>query len=178
MSELLTQGHLREFFHYDPHTGVFKRTKRRSWKGNVYECDYTPTAKTTYGYLQVNLGDGVPQFVHRLIFLYMTGLLPNGDVDHINGDRTDNRWCNLREVDRQSNLRNVGIKTNNTSGCPGVSYAKDRGKWHAYVHPGANLPRLNIGYFDSFEEAVTARKVIEKWFGFHENHGKRQSWRG
>lgn len=174
----LTQDFLREFFHYDPETGSFKRVKRLSWKGNIVECDKTPSSTTSYGYLQVNLGKvggGRPHLVHRLIFLYMTGEMPEKDVDHINGDRLDNRWCNLRLVDRQTNLRNMGVRSDNSSGYPGVSFAKDRNKWHAYI--GSSIgERITLGHFGTREEAVAARKGAEMLLGYHENHGKRPGW--
>jgi hypothetical protein len=175
MSEL-TQDYIRSFLHYDPETGVMKRIKKRSYVGNWLPCDSIPKSKTIAGYLQINI-DRRPYVVHRLAFVYMEGFMPDCDVDHINGDRTDNRWANLRLVDRQDNLRNMGVRKDNKSGVPGVSYAKDRSKWHSFIHADKNN-RVTLGYFNSFDEAVAARKGAEVLLGFHPNHGARPTWRG
>lgn len=170
----LTQEYMREFFHYDPDTGVLTRIKKLSWKGNPLPCKQVPKSMNFYGYLQVNVL-GKPRFVHRLVFLYMEGSLPNEDVDHIDGDRLNNRWSNLRKVNRQDNLRNMGVRPDNTSGVVGVSFAKDRNKWHSYIHVG-NGKRRTLGHFESFDAAVAARKTAEAEEGYHLNHGGRAAW--
>lgn len=172
----LTQDYIKSFLHYDPDTGALRRTKKRTCKGNFVDCDTASTSVTSYGYVQINI-DARPRLVHRLAFLYMTGQEPVEDVDHINGDRLDNRWSNLRLVDRQTNLRNAGVRSDNTSGQPGVSYAKDRKKWHAYINSDKGR-RTSLGHFDTHEEAVVARVSAERMIGYHPNHGRRDGWRG
>jgi hypothetical protein len=170
----LTKEYIKNSFKYNPENGEFKRIKRFDSKKNVFvECDRQVKAITSYGYLQVNIL-GKPRLVHRIIFLYMTGKLPKEDVDHINGDRLDNRWENLRLVTRKENLRNAGIRTDNTSGYPGVSFDRFSGKWHSYIHNDGK--RTNIGYFETVEEAIKEKQKYEKLLGFHPNHGKRNGW--
>lgn len=166
-----TTEELKTFVHYNPSTGILKRIARKSWTGSVVPCCHIPTAKTAYGYLQLNIF-GRPHAVHRLIFLYMKGRFPDGEVDHINGDRTDNRWSNLREVSRQENLKNCCVRSDNTSGHPGISYRKDIGKYFAYIWLSGK--RKGLGNYDSFSEALVVRKKAEAQFGFHENHGRRR----
>ena len=85
-------------------------------------------------------------------------------VDHINGNGLDNRRENLRIVTPQQNAFNRAIQTNNTSGHTGVSLVKRNNKWLARI--GFNGKRIVIGTFDSYEEAVEARKMAEiKYYG-------------
>jgi len=65
---------------------------------------------------------------HRLAFLYMTGKFPNKLADHINGKRSDNRWCNLRQADDAQNAYNKAMQSNNKSGHIGVWKPKGRDK--------------------------------------------------
>jgi len=68
---------------------------------------------------------------HQVAFIYMTGELPANDIDHINGDKSDNRWANLRACTRAENLCNTHkLRSNNTSGFTGVA-ATPNGKWVA-----------------------------------------------
>jgi len=171
---MITQSELKRICEYNPETGEFVRIIKRSWKGKEYPCRSLPNSKgDSWGYLQLNIDRKVYK-VHRLIFLYMTGEFPTVDVDHINGDRTDNRWINLRLVTRQDNLRNMGLRQSNTSGITGVSYCTTKKTWEAYI--GAGNTRLRLGHYKTKEEAVLARKVAESKLDYHPNHGKRPVW--
>jgi hypothetical protein len=168
-----TQKNLKRFCHYDPNTGVFRRIARLTWKGNIVQCDTAPSKPSSYGYYQINIF-GRPYAVHRLIFLYMTGSFPKHDVDHINGDRTDNRWLNLRQVTRRENMMNVGVRSNSTTRVTGVSRRKDTGKYVAYIDVAGKRTRL--GEFPTLHEAAAARASASGMHGFHENHGRRDGW--
>jgi hypothetical protein len=170
-----TQQNLKLLCHYNPETGVFRRIRKITWVGNFVSSDSTPTKVTKYGYYQINIF-GRPYAVHRLAFLYMTGRFPKHDIDHINGDRTDNRWVNLREVTRRENMMNVGVRSNSTTGVTGVSRRKDTGKYLAYVDVMGK--RIRLGNFVTLVEAVEARDKASKYYGFHANHGKRTRWQG
>jgi hypothetical protein len=170
-----TQQNLKLLCHYDPVTGVFKRIRKITWKGNVVESQSIPEKVTRFGYYQMHIF-GRPYAVHRLIFLYMTGKFPDHDVDHINGNRIDNRWKNLREATRRENMMNVGVRSNNTTGVTGVSRRKDTGKYQAYVD--VEGVRIRLGCYDSLEEAAKARKNASLKYGFHPNHGEREKWQG
>ena len=92
-------------------------------------------------------------------------------VDHINGNGLDNRRENLKIVTQQQNAFNRAIQTNNTSGHKGVSLVKRNNKWLARI--GFNGKRIVLGTFDSYEEAVEARKMAEiKYYGEY----SRQYW--
>ncbi|WP_017903577.1 HNH endonuclease signature motif containing protein [Pseudomonas asplenii] len=104
---------------------------------------------------------------HRVIWLCVYGNWP-GELDHINGNRSDNRIENLREVSRQENLRNQKVRTNSSTGAMGVT--REGRKWRARIRVDGAF--IHLGYFDSIDEAVAARRAANIKYGFHENHGR------
>lgn len=110
---------------------------------------------------------------HRVIWAMYTGAWPVGQIDHINGIRTDNRIVNLRDVSRQDNYRNASISKNNTSGALGVSWDARSGKWRAQIT--VDHKKKYLGTFSSKSEAVLVRKAAEAGYGFHPNHGRSSS---
>ena len=111
-------------------------------------------------------------FTHRLAFLYMTGSIPK-EVDHINHVKPDNRWKNLRAANRIINGRNRSMHCDNTSGVTGVYWHKKKGKWQAGIR--VNDKRIYLGVFKHLEDATAARKTAEARYGFHPNHGVKQT---
>ena len=106
----------------------------------------------------------------RVMFLLMEGRWPEHQIDHINGDPTDNRWSNLREVTAAENSQNLAMSSANTSGRMGVSFNKRRGKWQASIKVNGRGVALYWG--TSFNDAVAAREAAEVKYGYHENHGR------
>lgn len=160
-------SNLRKFFTYDQETGEFTRTHKLSWTGARYQCEpRSDWGKSAYGYPQVNIA-GRPHAVHRLIYLWMTGRMPK-EIDHINGNRADNRWCNLREVTRLTNRKNSALRSDNTTGIHGVSNTGV--SFVTYIE--VNGVRVRLGNTPDFFEACCRRKAAESRFGFHENHGR------
>ena len=104
---------------------------------------------------------------HRLIWLYVYGYLPK-EIDHINGDRQDNRLENLREVTRSQNQLNKSLAKNNTSGTKGVSWHKKSKSWT--VRLSVNKQSKNIGYFKDLELAELV--AIEARNKYHGNYTK------
>lgn len=169
--EDLTQELLKSHFTYNPETGTMVRVRRYDSYERSFEC-YLPVAQTNNrGYYWCNLF-GKMFLVHRLAWLYMTGKHPSDEIDHINGDRLDNRWCNLRSVSAFDNARNQGERIDNTSGCRGVT--RNGSGW--MVRISQNGVRYGLGTYKSFEEAVAVRKQAEKYLDYHPNHASRQSW--
>lgn len=166
---MITQELILKLFHYDPLTGILKRIGRLKSNGDITPCDFVGSAKSTHGYLQYTVKNKTYD-CHRLIFLYMEGEFPNCDVDHIDGDRTNNKWENLRKVTREENLRNVGMKNTPRYGVTGVGIHNPSGCWRVWIsyHQKSG--------FKSFEEAVAYRKMKEKEMGFTEQHFNREVW--
>lgn len=88
-------------------------------------------------------------------------------VDHINGDRSDNRIANLRLVSQQENTKNCGLKSNSRYGNFGVR--KNRHKWNARISVGGR--DVFLGSFSTLDDALKARREAEAKYGYHENHG-------
>jgi len=97
----------------------------------------------------------------RIIFLHQNGYLPFM-VDHINGIKTDNRIENLRPATYPENNRNARIRTDNSSGCKNVSWAKDRQKWCVAIK--INGKRKYLGYYGDLELAdLVAHEARDKY---------------
>lgn len=126
------------------------------------------TSIGTHGYFcGAFLGKQV--LAHRVCWILYHGYSPNCLIDHINGNRLDNRIKNLRVVDFKTSSRNLSRRTDNTSGATGV-YKSKNGKWFCrIVHEGR---KVHLGTFETFEEAVIKRKEAEVKYGYHENHGR------
>jgi len=107
--------------------------------------------------------------VHRMAYLYMTGDMPDKEVDHINHNRLDNSWSNLRKATRQENARNCSLSKANTSGHTGVEWWKRDSNWRATIMIEGKL--RHIGYYAEKSDAIAARRAADVENGFHNNHG-------
>jgi hypothetical protein len=109
-------------YRYDPDTGFFYQKKhgRRRPDGVRSKPGDRADKIRKSGYMGVGRF-----FAHRLAFLLMTGEWPSDFVDHINRDKSDNRWENLRVVSQSENAKNRTINKNNKTGVSGVSIQKD-----------------------------------------------------
>ena len=119
---MLTHDKLRERVDYNPETGVFTSLVKARKVGTIMSC----------GYLRIQI-DRKSYLAHRLAFLYMNGAFPLHQVDHINLDRGDTRWANLREATQSDNSSNKRAFSNNKSKLKGVCYHKLTGKWQATI---------------------------------------------
>lgn len=171
MSELkdtLTQTRLKELLHYDPETGIFiNKISRGGQKVGAVSGGIMPGY--CGGYIRIRL-DQRRYLAHRLAWLYMTGNLPEKQIDHINHVRGDNRFSNLRESTQAENTRNASMCHLNKSGKTGVYFHKKNMKWAAQIGHGSNKEYL--GSFDYKHEAISARKQAELKRGYHPNHGE------
>lgn len=165
--KILTQTRLKELLDYDPDTGVFR------WRIHKPPIILGKEAgnKSTIGYMRINV-DVKSYYSHRLAWLYMYGHLPENEIDHINHNRSDNRIANLREVTHSQNHRNQSLQKSNTSGVVGVCWVRSKGKWLAQIT--AKGKHMYLGIFESFGDAVAARKKAEIIHRFHKNHGDRK----
>jgi hypothetical protein len=171
---MLEHSLLVEALDYNPQTGDFIWKKKIAKKTVVGKRAGSITPGPN-GYLPIRVF-GKIFYQHRLAWFYVHGKWPDGEIDHINHDKTDNRLINLRDVSRQENCLNAPLRPNNTSGHCGVLFDKAKGKWLARID--FNRSSRYLGCYDTKEEAVIARKAAEKMLGFHEGHGQDSSNNG
>jgi len=161
---------LRENLRYDKETGEVWWAVPRKGRPSDRPAGYLDKVS---GYWKLGSGNGVPNPLRRsrVAFALLEGRWPNC-VDHINGNKQDDRWDNLREVTHAENHRNRPRNHNNKSGVTGAFWCKARNKWQVSIMVLGIAKHL--GCYEDFFEAVCARKSAELKYGFHENHGRTQ----
>ena len=183
----ITQQELKEVLEYNLKTGEF------IWLAKLFK--YSPIkigtpagCLTAKGYIQISLGDR-RYLSHRLVWLYHYGVFPEEQIDHIDGDRSNNRLENLREVPCSVNLRNQKMRPKNTSGTTGVCLQRTKAhgtkvyeNWVAQWKDSngklvfKSFAVLKYGFEKARELAIECRtKQIQKLnalgFGYTERHG-------
>jgi len=167
---MITQTRLKEILDYNTLTGAFTwkiYKSSNSYKGKIAGSVHTAVDGKRYNKIQI---DKKIYAAHRLAFLYMFSEFPSHQVDHINGDGTDNRWINLRLVTHLENCRNTRIRINNISGYHGIHF--NGNSW--VVRINVNGVRKYLGCFSNKNKAVKIRKEAEINYGYHTNHGQRR----
>jgi hypothetical protein len=165
----LTAERLRMYLNYNPHTGIFTwiAHPRRAYKGRE-----AGTVNTATGYIQLCLENKTYRAA-RLAWLYMTGSLPEDSysIDHIDNDRTNNSWHNLRLATKEQQGCNQRRRATNTSGIKGVSFNTKKGKWLAalvyegqYYHGGF--------HYTKDEAAIAIQKLRDSVHKQFANHGE------
>lgn len=128
-SSTLTQELLKTLLQYDPDTGLFISNVRR---GKAAVGKQVGHRNSTLGYVQISIGDK-RYYAHRLAWLYMTGEWPIYQIDHVDYDRSNNRFSNLREATKSKNMWNRSKQKNNTSGYKGVIWDNRCKAWVAQI---------------------------------------------
>lgn len=176
------QSVLRDLLDYDPETGqltwrtrpvVYFHGGNRSPESEARRWNKSFASKPAMNTLDAN---GYRQGAifnkkygaHRVIWKWMTGDEPDF-IDHLNHDRSDNRWVNLRSVSLSENTRNRSLSRNNKTGANGISYCRTRRQFVAAVR--LNGKGKTLGRFRTVEEAAAARNDSEEDKKFHPNHG-------
>lgn len=155
---------VREKFNYDKETGILS-WRNDSGMGARYPAGSEVGSvdlsgpKLTKSYRRVNLG-GTHFYVHRVIWVWVAGVQPENEIDHIDGNGLNNKWENLRSVSRLQNAKNRRINTNNTSGTAGITYRKDSDRWRARIAVDGKV--IFLGSYDDKQDAINARKEAER----------------
>jgi len=160
----LLEALLKDHF-YNADTGSFTRKNQTTTSPKVGEDSANINAN---GYKQFYVC-GKLFLVHRLVWLIENGEMPNGSIDHINQDKSDNRIQNLRLVPHSENMKNKKLYAQNKYGIAGVYWYKKNKKWASQIRNSKKL--YSLGYFDNFFDACCARKSAELKFNFSFSHG-------
>lgn len=139
---------MKEVMHYDADAGIFVWLVKPGGRGKIGRRAGWLNPINGYRYIKIRQKQYLE---HRMVWLYVYGRLPLQEIDHIDGVRINNKIANLREATRGQNLQNTAKSPRNTSGVPGVSWAKANGKWTAHIK--VNKVQKNLGYFDSIGDA-------------------------
>lgn len=145
----LNREKLQEMLNYDPQTGIFVwrvdrgKARKGAPAGRRNDCGYIIIRINGRGYR-----------AHRLAWLWTDGNWPSSDLDHINGNRSDNRVANLREATRAQNNMNARLRGDNKTGFKGVFFNKQNRRWQARVTKDGR--QIHAGCFDTAEQAHAA----------------------
>jgi hypothetical protein len=145
---MLNAAELKNLLDCDPSTGIlrWRRSYNRSALAGMVAGHLKPN-----GYVCIRIRQKYYR-VHRIVWLYEHGEWPSGDLDHINGDKSDNRISNLRVATASQNQANAKLSKRNVAGLKGVS--EERGRWRARIK--LHRKTINLGYFATALEAHSA----------------------
>ncbi len=170
---------LRELLRYEPETGLLfwlERPRRyfssdREWKrwNTRYAGTQAFTSIDTRGYAYGSIF-GRLRLAHRIIWKMVKGREARNDIDHDDGNRTNNRLANLAAATRRQNCQNRSLRKTSKSGVMGVSWDTGSRKWRAQIK--ADGKQRHLGLFTTIEAAAAARKAADRHYGFHPNHGR------
>lgn len=189
---ILTPEVLRQLLRYEPETGKlywrergpewFAGGKRDPvWRARTWNAKFAEQEAFTcqiYGTYHIGAVLGITANAHRVAYSITHGIHIEDlrEIDHINGNRSDNRIENLREVGHVENARNAALYKSNNSGVPGVHWEESHQAWSVRINYDGKQRR--IGRFKRFDDAVAARKRAEIEHGYHANHGRTTSTGG
>lgn len=175
---------LRALLIYDAESGEFEWKERppslcksagewARWNA-IYAGTPALTSQNRHGYRHGHILTK-PMLAHRVAWAMYVGEWPSGQIDHINGNRADNRITNLRMTGVVGNARNQKVRSSNSSGCMGVSFHRSTGKWRVRINKDGR--RVSGGLYASLEEAIRARRALESEEGYHPNHNRTEAER-
>ena len=165
--ESLSQERLRELLFYDPDTGVFTR---RVTAGGKTAGSVAGMRHKNHDYVAIRV-DRKLYAAHRLVFLYVYGRFPEGEVDHLNRVRHDNRLCNLKEVSKAENQQNTPVRKDNILGLKGIHEYFSRGVSYGYLaRIQVNGRRKRLGVFKTLDEAAAAYREAKREMHTHHQY--------
>lgn len=174
--EIITHHELQSIFYYIDGYLYWKKKPpvnrfNKTWNSRYSNKKAGRIGSNGYTYINIKLKNGSKKMMlaHRLIYLFLYKIFPK-EIDHIDGNRSNNKIHNLREVTRTENCKNSKRRKDNKSGCTGVCWSKSMNKWSAEI--SVNKRHLKLGYRSDKFEAICLRKSAERLYRFHINHGR------
>jgi len=171
----LTQKVVKELLDYNPATGALTwKYRSRQWlpepkSHKLWNAAHAGKPAFTTRAADGSLRGGIcnrPFLAHRIVWLWVTGELPELELDHINSKPWDNRFSNLRAVSHTENQRNQRLYSNNKTGYPGVQWRAKLGKYLVRIGP------RYLGLYPTQHEAMAARAAANKQYGYSPGHGR------
>lgn len=151
----LTQTNLKHLVFYDEKSGQF------FYRNRFHSClngiEITSDFRSEYFRIKI---EGMSYAAHRLAWLYMTGAFPKETIDHIDMDKYNNRFANLREATRSQQKANARKRVDSSSKYKCVSWRPRQKKWSATICK--NGKRRHLGYFETAEIAHAAYVMAAK----------------
>lgn len=144
----LAHDKLLSLLHYNPETGIFTWKVNASTRARIG----VRAGRESSGYRQIRI-HGWLYLEHRLAWFYMNGQWPDGDIDHKDTDKLNNRISNLRPANDAQNAANKNLLKSNTTGFKGIQ-ARPNGRWRASMEAAGQW--ISLGTYGSKEEAAEA----------------------
>jgi hypothetical protein len=157
----LTQARVKELFDYREDGAMVRKVRTSNHGAMVGDIAGSLDAK---GYLITRVG-GRQMKVHRLVWLWHRGYLPEGGLDHRDQNKINNRIDNLRELGRQCNARNCKQRVS-ASGVKGVRWNAKEKRWLARICLGNGVVR--VGSCGDIIEAACHRLAAEQCVGWED----------
>ena len=156
---------------YNPDNGEFRWVKIPRGARRDGVCGTIHTDRRGYRSRIISAG-GYSYKAHRIAWFKVYGLPIPKEIDHVDGDGTNNAIKNLRASDSSKNKRNRHMQSNNVSGFTGVRRHSNGNGWIAAIQ--VNGKSIHLGYFMNLEEAIRARVSAEQKYNFTPRHGRKK----
>ena len=154
---MINQEIVKSLFDYDEATGILYWKSNNNQQGAVAGTE--AGSININGYKNVTINYKI-YYVHRIIWLYIYGYIPEKSIDHINRNPSDNRIDNLRETSGSCNLRNSKVFSTNKVGIKGICFDPKNLKWKIQIT--VNYKIITLGRYADFTEAVCIRLAAEQ----------------